>query len=81
MHTQISLGEVAHFNPSLIVSQAPLHQDLLLPSLFHHLQIVLPDSYEERINQKLCSFLPQLLEATGGWDLIKVLLKIALAFI
>lgn len=81
MHTQMGLGEIAHFNPSLIVSQAPLHQDLLLPSSFHHLQIVLPDSYEGGINQKLGSFPPQLLEAVGGWDLITVLLKIALAFI
>lgn len=65
-HTQVGLGEMAHFNPSLIVSQPPLHQDLLLPSSFHHLQIVLPDSQEKGINQKLCSFQPQLLEATGG---------------
>lgn len=65
-HTQVGLGEMAHFNPSLIVSQPPLHQDLLLPSSFHHLQIVLPDSQEKGINQKLCSFQLQLLEATGG---------------
>lgn len=78
-HTQMGLGEMTHFKPSLIVSQPPLHQDLLPPS-FHHLQIVLPDSYERGINQKPCSFQPQVLEAAGGWDLIKALLKIAFGF-
>lgn len=68
-------------NPSLIVARLPLHQDLLLlPPSLHHLWIVLPDSYEWGIGQRLCSIQPQVLKATGGCDLIKALLKTDFAF-